>query len=198
MYPLSPLSSRRSLTKAAAVPLPLLTFLALITPVSLSAGEAPTVGSLTFLTIAQGASVPGPSLGEPAVARAGVDLIVQSTVQGTAPIALQWWFNGEPMSGATNASFRIPAIERADEGRYSLTASNAFGRTATLDTPLFVSNVSPSNFVGLTVAEPVGTRIDFQYADALSDAIDCSPETCHAGNTVILRQTYAAASVRVF
>ena len=148
MYPLSPLSTRRSLTKAAAVLLPLLTVLALITPVSLSAGEAPTVGSLTFLTLAQDASVPGPSLGEPAVARAGVDLIVQSTVQGTAPIALQWWFNKEPLPGATNASFRIPALERADEGRYSLTASNAFGRTATLDTPLFVSTRNPEYRAG--------------------------------------------------
>lgn len=171
MYSSPFLPSVRALASLAAV---LFTTLA---PVPLRAGEAPALGTVAFLPIPDGAESPGASLGDPAVARSGLDLVVQSTVQGTAPIALQWWFKGEALPGATNASFRIPSIETADEGLYSLTASNAFGSTSTPATPLFISNISPSSFVGLTVAEPVGTRIDFQYADALSDAIEWSPLT---------------------
>ena len=67
-----------------------------------------------------------------------------------APLpALQWLFNGQPVPGATQATLTIPSVTRADEGLYTVIASNALGQATSGPIPAVVSNVDPLSFVGL-------------------------------------------------
>ncbi|MFM1770529.1 MAG: hypothetical protein RJA22_3058 [Verrucomicrobiota bacterium] len=44
---------------------------------------------------------------------------------GTAPLRYQWFFNGAPLAGQTNASLVLPAIEAAQAGAYTVLVTNS-------------------------------------------------------------------------
>ncbi len=63
------------------------------------------------------------------------------SASGTPPLRFQWLFDSTPISGATDASYTIPAAQPANEGSYSVVVTNNGG-----------SIVSPA--ATLTVLEP--------------------------------------------
>jgi hypothetical protein len=130
-----------------------------------------------YAVVASGISSPIPVLDSPAVVDAGVDVILRSTVQGAPPLALQWWFNGRPIDGATNAEVRLPSVNRPEEGFYSLSVSNALGTASTGPTPMLIANRSPSSLTSLIVEEPAGTAVDIAYSDVLGDVVTWRPLT---------------------
>src|SRR5262245_49663561 len=73
------------------------------------AAEAPTVGPVFYTVVPAGLGTPRSVIESPAVVDAGADVILQSSVKGTEPLALQWWFNGRLLDGATNAEVRLPS-----------------------------------------------------------------------------------------
>ncbi|MEI8290536.1 MAG: M4 family metallopeptidase [Verrucomicrobiota bacterium] len=46
------------------------------------------------------------------------------TAKGATPTGYQWWKDGAPISGATNASLVIPAAQAADAGNYSVVVTS--------------------------------------------------------------------------
>ena len=46
---------------------------------------------------------------------------------GTAPIAYQWYRNGEAVAGATAASYTLASAQEADAGEYTVTLTNVVG-----------------------------------------------------------------------
>ena len=87
----------------------------------------------------------------------------QAQVSGTAPLSLQWFKDGQPLAGATNAVLAIANVEAQTEGYYHLTASNAFGfaasppaRFVVLFRPAIVKN--PSNHFAI-VGETISLRV---------------------------------------
>ncbi len=70
-------------------------------------------------------------------------------VSGEPVPALRWFFHGEPIPGATEATLTIPSVTRPDEGIYTLVASNAVGQVTSQPILALVSNVDPLSFVGL-------------------------------------------------
>lgn len=73
----------------------------------------------TFLTQPAAQSV---LLGEPA------SFTVKAIGAGT--IGYQWYKDGQPIDGATSATFTIPAVAAADDGLYTCVATNDAGSTA--------------------------------------------------------------------
>jgi subtilisin family serine protease len=66
---------------------------------------------------------------------------------GTAPLSYQWYYNGQPISGATAATYRIDLVYHVNAGKYSVKATNSTGSitsndaTLTLSTPLVAPTV---------------------------------------------------------
>jgi sugar lactone lactonase YvrE len=50
-------------------------------------------------------------------------------IEGTAPFAFQWSFNGAPIQGATNPSYTIPLAQQSAAGSYTVTVTNVDGST---------------------------------------------------------------------
>jgi hypothetical protein len=88
-------------------------------------------------------------------------------VSGTPLIQYQWFLGGNPISGATNASYVIPASYPANAGVYQVTASNPASTTnsAQVNLTVLVDTIPPklaaiaagANQIVVTFSEPVDT-----------------------------------------
>ncbi len=50
-----------------------------------------------------------------------------TVAQGNAPLAYQWFRDGQPIAGATSSSLSIPSFTESDAGSYAVSVSNACG-----------------------------------------------------------------------
>lgn len=57
----------------------------------------------------------------------GAQVFLSVSVVGKSPLAYQWKFDGQVISGATSATFSIPAASLADSGCYTVDVSNTLG-----------------------------------------------------------------------
>ena len=84
------------------------------------------------------------------------------TATGTAPLTFQWFKNGTPIAGATNASYTTPATTSADNNAsYTVTVSNSLGSATSSAAALTVDAaagvaitaqpLSQTGYVGQTV-----------------------------------------------
>jgi outer membrane protein assembly factor BamB len=64
------------------------------------------------------------------------------------PLHTQWYFDGEPIAGATNESFTIPRVHFTNAGNYSVVISNEFGSTTSQQATLSVGYAINLNIVG--------------------------------------------------
>lgn len=71
-----------------------------------------------------------------------------TVASGTQPFNYQWSRNGVVITGATSATYRIPAVAVADAGTYTCTVSNKAGN-AVSDKGVFTITVGPN---GVTVS----------------------------------------------
>lgn len=80
---------------------------------------------------------------------AGQTLTLRVTTTGTTPITYQWYRNGSPLSGATNATFTKANAQSTDSGFYYAVASNCGGSVASTNA---LVSIAPASFtlVGLT------------------------------------------------
>jgi hypothetical protein len=61
------------------------------------------------------------------------------TAVGTGSISYQWRYNGSPITGATSASYSIPAISTANAGQYSVVVSATCGSVTSTNAQLTVN-----------------------------------------------------------
>lgn len=65
-----------------------------------------------------------------AVVDAGEDLSIEVNIDGVTPEAYQWYFNDQPIQGATQKVLNIVNAETADAGLYRLDAFDGAGAMA--------------------------------------------------------------------
>jgi subtilisin family serine protease len=70
------------------------------------------------------------------------------TATGAAPLGYQWLFNGQTISGATDASYSIANVQLSQAGSYSAVVSNAFGSVTSMTAALTVDGASVLGIVG--------------------------------------------------
>jgi len=75
------------------------------------------------------------------VAVAGSTASFVAAAAGTAPISYQWSKNGNPIPGAASSTLTLTNVQSADDGSYTVTASNSVG-TATSDAALLTVTAS--------------------------------------------------------
>lgn len=91
----------------------------------------------------------------------GVHTNLTTTVTGEEPLGFQWYKDGAPVTGATEATLDFPSLASRDAGRYLLVVTNGFGEAtspiatihvlATLDDWLVVTNrTAPGSFTNET------------------------------------------------
>jgi len=74
---------------------------------------------------------------------AGNSATFTAVAGGTAPISYQWNKNGTPISGATTTTLSLTNVQTADDGSYTLTASNSVGSTNSNPAQLAVTTTVP-------------------------------------------------------
>lgn len=63
----------------------------------------------------------------------GVDVTLNVVASGTGPLSYQWYFNGQAISGATNAQLALQNVTTNNDGNYYVVISNA-GSSVTSNT----------------------------------------------------------------
>jgi hypothetical protein len=87
------------------------------------------------------------------VVQAGELLVLSAGVAGAAPMTFQWWHDGNPIYGATNATYTNYHAQWSDAGLYWLTATNPLG-VATSEV-IGVSILSPPAIL----AQPIAAKV---------------------------------------
>ena len=97
-----------------------------------SGGTAPTI-------TAQPASV---------TVAAGGTATFSVTASGTAPLAYQWFLNGNALTGATSATLTLSNVQTANSGTYRVDVSNAAGSISSTNATLTVTTTPPPSSGG--------------------------------------------------
>ena len=84
---------------------------------------------------------------------------------GTGPISYQWWKEGEPLPGQTNASLMLSNLLTSDTGTYSVTATTTNGCSAQRSATLLVAYCFNSLDVMLVI-DRSGSMSGQPFADA--------------------------------
>jgi hypothetical protein len=93
--------------------------------------------------------------------RAGSDVVLSVTADGTQPLSYQWLFNGGPLAGATSNKLSFTNVQPVASGIYSMLLSNLYGVVQT-DVTLTVTD-SPPYLLTQPIAQtvPLGRRATF-------------------------------------
>jgi len=102
------------------------------------------ISSNAFLTVNTNPMAPvfnsqPPSL----VVLAGSAASFTAVAAGTAPIGYQWSKNGTPISGATSPTLSLSNVQTADDGSYTVIASNSVGSVTSNPAQLTVTTMIP-------------------------------------------------------
>ena len=99
---------------------------------------------------------------------ATVTFSVQAT--GTAPLSYQWNFNGAPMLGQNSTNLVLGGIQSTQAGNYSVTITNAWGSTNSVNAVLTVAGSNPPPFPPVIFIQPsnqvvhAGSNVTFTVA----------------------------------
>jgi pectate lyase len=105
------------------------------------------------------------------VVLAGSTASFTAVAGGTAPISYQWNKNGTPIPGATSSTLSLSNVQTADDGSYTLTATNNVGSatsnpaqlTVTTTVPLVNSAYNLTGFAQSTTGGGVIATNDLAY-----------------------------------
>jgi hypothetical protein len=80
------------------------------------------------------------------------------TAIGAAPLNYQWFFNGQPIAAATDASYTIANVQLGQAGNYSAVVSNSFGTATSAAASLTVDGASALGIVGAPFIFQIGAN----------------------------------------
>jgi len=71
----------------------------------------------------------------------GATVTLSVAASGSTPMQFQWYFNGEPLPGATNSSLTLSGVDPSQSGTYEAMASNPAGVAASQPATLTVAGL---------------------------------------------------------
>jgi hypothetical protein len=104
----------------------------------------------------------------PATQTAEAGSTVRLSVRSAGGPVYQWLFNGTPISGGTNSSLRLPAVQASQAGSYTVWLTNLAG--AITSSPAMLNVIPPVErrpAPALTLTGQPGTFLNLEYAEAL-------------------------------
>lgn len=121
-----------------------------------------------FLLTPVSAPVMMTSAPSPKIAGPGAPVMLQMQISAGEPLTYQWYFNGVPVPGATNAALSLSGVNLANAGQYTVTARNTIGTVAAASAAVSMFNLNFTNRTAhLTVAAPAGSNFRIDYSDRL-------------------------------
>src|SRR5947208_15429588 len=63
------------------------------------------------------------------IARRGGPITFTVAATGNGALSYQWYFNGNPIQGASGSSYTIPSVAASDAGSYTVVVSDLTGST---------------------------------------------------------------------
>jgi hypothetical protein len=117
-------------------------------------------GTLTVLAPPQILSQPRGQIGY-----WGTDVSFSVSATGSTPLSYQWYFDGFPISWATNATLDLTDLDLNAGGQYSVEVTNLYDSATSQAANLTVNPaaVSPGLYFGLTISGAVGETFGIQY-----------------------------------
>ena len=114
------------------------------------------------------ANLPPAILTQPAsqAVLAGQTVTLNASAYGSRPLSLQWFFNGQLLPNATNASLILTSVTTNQAGGYKLVASNALGVATSERATLTVSLQGPRITLH-PISRSGGIRSSFRRSDQL-------------------------------
>jgi len=96
--------------------------------------------------------------------RAGTDVTLWVSADGTSPLTYQWWFNGTVLAGATTSALAFSNAQPVVSGTYTMLVSNLYGAVQT-DILLTVTD-SPPYLLTQPIAQtvPLGRHAAFSVS----------------------------------
>ena len=111
------------------------------------------------------------------------------TASGSPELHYQWRFNGTGIAGATGSSYSWSHIQAADAGLYSVVVSNAYGRAASWEASLtlteaivFQDDFEACDLSGWMVAASPATELDGSHAQNHTPGGGCSARVSHSSD----------------
>lgn len=92
----------------------------------------------------------------------GGSATLTATASGTAPLKYQWLFNGNPVSGATNATVTLSNLSSAQAGGYSLWVTNIAGSITSQVAAVVVNGPPSVNTDPVALKAPFGGSAQFR------------------------------------
>jgi formylglycine-generating enzyme required for sulfatase activity len=133
-------------------------------------------GVLPWATAADGEPPLAPVItGQPQSRLVGVGAPVffGAEASGGQPLACQWFFNGLPLSGATNMVLVIQAARLVDAGVYQLAVKNSSGSTRSVRAVL---TVAPGPQISAIRVDPSSVTLSFEIQPGTNYLIYASPD----------------------
>jgi alpha-tubulin suppressor-like RCC1 family protein len=128
---------------------------------------APPLSNVVEIAAAYEYSLAGLSYGPPIfhqhpvsqLGYSGGQCQLTATASGEWPISYQWWHEGRPLGGATQATLILSGLAAADAGSYWVGASNSLGTALSSNALVAVEDAAPIILVQTrsSVVEPGGT-----------------------------------------
>jgi hypothetical protein len=144
---------------------------------------------------------------QPTDVRVGIGEIISLTVRATGEPrpSLQWRKDGAPVSGATEASFTIPAATPGDAGNYDVVASNSLGSVTSSRARVSIgkrsqtisfqgpTNVMAGQTIMLSAAASSGLPVRFDIVSGIA-VVNGSTLTSAQGGTVVIQASQGGDS----
>jgi hypothetical protein len=118
---------------------------------------------------------------------AGANVSFTGAATGTAPLSYQWYFNGNPIPGATNPGYTRSGVQAGDSGAYVLTVTNLAGADSSDPATLLVNTAPTLEELPDRVVH-AGTLVSFTAAatdpEAPPQTLNFSLEAAPAGAAI--------------
>jgi hypothetical protein len=101
---------------------------------------------------------------KPVTVSAGDVVVLDAQVEGSEPLAFQWFKDDAPITGATDAVLVLPSASFADTAGYQLRAANTVGTNSSVVTAITV--LPPVQFVNATNDLVLHLKFDADLTDA--------------------------------
>ena len=103
---------------------------------------------------------------------AGNDAVFAVAAHGTEALSYQWRFNGTNIAGANNPVLRLPAVNSANVGSYSVAVSNSAGSASSNAAVLTVSASAPAAVAPSIVTQPASVTANAGSTATLAVGVD--------------------------